>query len=484
MKIDWRAALRRLWLEEAGFVLSGETALVGSVLVIGSAAGLTAVRDSVNEELADVATAIGSLDQSYGFGGVCGHCAFTAGSAFYDRADISDQIVMHQPVATGQRVKPLVCSDVFPAAMPQLPATQQPAAQQSVAPQAQPAVPQTAPAPRPAAQPNPAPQPAPAPAPTPDAESPKKVEVQSKPIGRFVSHPTVSSSEPASGETAVSENVAAGPVTTADGRAFQVAQGLIAPETVIPDAVPPNYNPPVYRGGQTSNPAAPGAAPVYYGPGSGRGNYAMPAGPAVTYAQYSNNYAAQPGPTVYYGAADGGNYAFPVGYPHPWQANVQYGGYAPPEGYYTGAKIAFTPPPMPVERVAPPATLEGLDLRYERVTDAELQKIAAQGAVVRALQITGSGVTDAGLKHLLPLKGLELLTIIGSPIGDAGIQNLRGLDQLKHLRILGPGQITDAAIDTLIGLKSLQTVCIPTARFTEAGWKRLVEARPGLEVAR
>lgn len=84
----------QLWNDEDGVILSSEIALLGSVMVIGLVAGVTTFRDAVNSELGDVAAALGAMDQSYAYGGVCGHHAFTAGSAFYDRADCPDYPVM------------------------------------------------------------------------------------------------------------------------------------------------------------------------------------------------------------------------------------------------------------------------------------------------------------------------------------------------------------------------------------------------------
>ena len=56
--------LKRLWCEDEG-VLTFEWILLITVLVIGIIGGLSIVRDAINVELANVAAAILSLDQSY-----------------------------------------------------------------------------------------------------------------------------------------------------------------------------------------------------------------------------------------------------------------------------------------------------------------------------------------------------------------------------------------------------------------------------------
>ena len=61
--------MNRLMNEEAG-VLTFEWILLITILVIGVIAGLAAVRDALNCELADVARSIGSVDQGYGYSGL------------------------------------------------------------------------------------------------------------------------------------------------------------------------------------------------------------------------------------------------------------------------------------------------------------------------------------------------------------------------------------------------------------------------------
>jgi hypothetical protein len=82
--------LFRLWKEETGAIVSAEIMLVATILVIGVVVGLKSVRDSVVTELADVAQAIGNVNQSYSVSATAGHHAFTAGSAFTDNRDFCD----------------------------------------------------------------------------------------------------------------------------------------------------------------------------------------------------------------------------------------------------------------------------------------------------------------------------------------------------------------------------------------------------------
>jgi hypothetical protein len=79
-----------LWNDEAGFIVSAELILVATLLVIGMIVGLQTVRDAVITELADTATAIGQINQSYSYGGATGHASSVAGSSFTDLADFCD----------------------------------------------------------------------------------------------------------------------------------------------------------------------------------------------------------------------------------------------------------------------------------------------------------------------------------------------------------------------------------------------------------
>ena len=97
--------LRKLWNDEAGFVISSELVLIATVLVIGLLVGMVSLRDQVIQELGDVADAISELTQSYSFAGVEYHTgggtptATTAGSMYNDLGDFCDSAGTEQVVA-------------------------------------------------------------------------------------------------------------------------------------------------------------------------------------------------------------------------------------------------------------------------------------------------------------------------------------------------------------------------------------------------
>ncbi|MEX1039617.1 MAG: hypothetical protein WDZ51_03230 [Pirellulaceae bacterium] len=82
--------IKRLWNDEAGFIVSAELVLVGTIAVLGMIVGLSAARDGVTSELADVSGALNNLNQSYTINNVIGHGAAVAGSQFLDDTDYCD----------------------------------------------------------------------------------------------------------------------------------------------------------------------------------------------------------------------------------------------------------------------------------------------------------------------------------------------------------------------------------------------------------
>ena len=77
--------------DENGFVVSAELVLITTIAVLGLVVGLSEVSHSINNELEDVASAFGSMNQSFKVSGLhsCGKGG-KAGSSFSDEADLCD----------------------------------------------------------------------------------------------------------------------------------------------------------------------------------------------------------------------------------------------------------------------------------------------------------------------------------------------------------------------------------------------------------
>ena len=79
-----------LWKDESGFIVSAELVLIATVAVLAMVVGLSEVANAINQELEDVASAFGSVNQSYRYQGLTGHGGLSGGAYFEDRIDFCD----------------------------------------------------------------------------------------------------------------------------------------------------------------------------------------------------------------------------------------------------------------------------------------------------------------------------------------------------------------------------------------------------------
>lgn len=83
--------INNLLNDENGFVVSAELVLIATIAVLGMIVGLSEISFAVNNEMEDVASSFGSLNQSYHVNGVHSHGkGCTAGSSFEDNWDDCD----------------------------------------------------------------------------------------------------------------------------------------------------------------------------------------------------------------------------------------------------------------------------------------------------------------------------------------------------------------------------------------------------------
>lgn len=85
-----RNILVKLYNDNAGFVVSAELVLVATIAVLAMLVGLAEVSESVNQELEDVASAFGSICQTYEVKGAKGCKGAINGSTFTDIQDNCD----------------------------------------------------------------------------------------------------------------------------------------------------------------------------------------------------------------------------------------------------------------------------------------------------------------------------------------------------------------------------------------------------------
>ncbi|HZT79057.1 MAG TPA: hypothetical protein VFA26_02445 [Gemmataceae bacterium] len=77
-----RLFLVRLWRDDSGALIATEFVMAATLLVLGTVAGLVAVRDATNSGLTEFADAVRSVRPSYQFSGNSNGLASTGGSAY------------------------------------------------------------------------------------------------------------------------------------------------------------------------------------------------------------------------------------------------------------------------------------------------------------------------------------------------------------------------------------------------------------------
>ena len=80
----------RLVKDDRGAVLSIETLLVASVIVIGGVVMIAAMRDSLTSELSDVAGSVQDVNLSFTYNGATSASSSVAGSSYSDQLDVND----------------------------------------------------------------------------------------------------------------------------------------------------------------------------------------------------------------------------------------------------------------------------------------------------------------------------------------------------------------------------------------------------------
>ena len=91
--------LKALWNDQNGFVVSAELILVLTIGVLAMLVGLFSVSKSITQELNDISSAFGAIDQSYCYAGLKKkkHHAQVVGSGFKDGRDDCDCTIIVQP---------------------------------------------------------------------------------------------------------------------------------------------------------------------------------------------------------------------------------------------------------------------------------------------------------------------------------------------------------------------------------------------------
>ena len=82
--------MMNLMNDEAGFIVSAELVLVSSIAVLAMIVGLSEVALNINNELEDVGSAFGAINQTYCVKGILGCQGYSSGTEFRDNTDTCD----------------------------------------------------------------------------------------------------------------------------------------------------------------------------------------------------------------------------------------------------------------------------------------------------------------------------------------------------------------------------------------------------------
>jgi Flp pilus assembly pilin Flp len=85
-----QSLMNQLLNDEAGFIVSAELILISTIAVLSMVVGLSEVASGINQELEDVGSAFGSINQSFMVSGNNGHKGNSTGSLFNDNRDFCD----------------------------------------------------------------------------------------------------------------------------------------------------------------------------------------------------------------------------------------------------------------------------------------------------------------------------------------------------------------------------------------------------------
>lgn len=100
--------LKTLWHDEAGSVLATEYLMLGTIVTIGTATGLAAVRDSINDEYAEYGQQVRQIRQSYSVPARHGAAGSTGASRVSDtgngRLSAIDSPPPVPPTLNGQQI--------------------------------------------------------------------------------------------------------------------------------------------------------------------------------------------------------------------------------------------------------------------------------------------------------------------------------------------------------------------------------------------
>jgi hypothetical protein len=139
----------------------------------------------------------------------------------------------------------------------------------------------------------------------------------------------------------------------------------------------------------------------------------------------------------------------------------------------SGVKFWFRPEYESADVLRHIAELRGLKYLglFNKGRGAWLQHLEGMTQIAM-LELSDTGIDDAGLEHLGGLTQLEVLDLGGTEISGAGLQHLKGLPRLECV-LLTYSNVSDAGLACLTGMSALECVDLRGTEISDAGMKHL-----------
>lgn len=97
------------------------------------------------------------------------------------------------------------------------------------------------------------------------------------------------------------------------------------------------------------------------------------------------------------------------------------------------------------------------------------------------LKLSGTKITDAGLKELAKLKNLNKLHLEHTAITDAGLASLKSLPYLEYINLVDT-KVSDAGLKDIAGAKSIRALYVWKSAVTDTAVSMVTKQHPNLTV--
>ena len=147
-----------------------------------------------------------------------------------------------------------------------------------------------------------------------------------------------------------------------------------------------------------------------------------------------------------------------------------------------------------------PRGLMAMSSKSDSLDDDELKRLTMYGRDLKAINLSHSGITGSGLKHLRQLDvrildlaktqlstvgyenlsklvNLQRLSLLGCPVTDDQLKLLSNLDKLEYLDLSGCDQITDEAFKTLAAFPSLRILHVAKTPISDRALANLASSK-------